>query len=255
MIFYVYHIKKFKKVGCTTNIKKRVITQQGLEKKDFSILYSTTNKIEASYIERYYQIKLNYKKDKNLYHKLKINKMTNFHITDQTITLKYTNNQDLIGFNLPPFIIIKSKKINLLKEDLIWLKNNNFKSQINSERYVFTEAFLKYIDKKNQLSMEFTKSETIFEKIRVWAKERGIYEKGDPKTQYIKLQEEAGELAKAILNKDEEEIVDAIGDIGVVLTNLSYLCGYTIEECLESSYNVIKMRQGKMENGTFMKNK
>ena len=73
------------------------------------------------------------------------------------------------------------------------------------------------------------------------------------KTQYIKLQEEAGELAKAILNEDQEEIIDAIGDIGVVLTNLSYLCGYSIEECLESAYNVIKTRKGKMENGTFIK--
>ena len=41
------------------------------------------------------------------------------------------------------------------------------------------------------------------------------------KTQYVKLQEEAGELAKALLKNDKAEIKDAIGDIVVVLTNLA----------------------------------
>ncbi len=51
-----------------------------------------------------------------------------------------------------------------------------------------------------------------FDLIRQWAKEKGIYKSGDPKTQYVKLQEEAGELAKAILKNDEPEILDALGD-------------------------------------------
>ena len=94
---------------------------------------------------------------------------------------------------------------------------------------------------------------TKFELIREWAKEKGIYEKGDPKTQYIKLQEEAGELAKSLLKNDEEEIIDALGDCVVVLVNLSELCGYRLEDCIDSAYNVIKNRTGKMENGTFKK--
>lgn len=92
-----------------------------------------------------------------------------------------------------------------------------------------------------------------FEKIREWAKERGIYEKGNSHTQYVKLQEEAGELAKAILNDDKPEIIDAIGDIVVVLTNLAHLEGLDIEDCIDSAYDVIKNRTGKMENGTFKK--
>jgi NTP pyrophosphatase (non-canonical NTP hydrolase) len=92
-----------------------------------------------------------------------------------------------------------------------------------------------------------------FEKIRAWAQERGIYDKGDTKTQYVKLQEETGELAKAILKSDKPEIIDAIGDIVVVLTNLAHLEGLDIEDCIDSAYNVIKNRTGKMENGTFKK--
>ena len=93
-----------------------------------------------------------------------------------------------------------------------------------------------------------------FDKIRNWAQERGIYEKGDPKTQYLKLQEECGELSKAILNNDEAEIIDAIGDCVVVLTNLAKLCGFKIEDCIDSAYNEIQNRKGKMINGTFVKN-
>ncbi len=92
-----------------------------------------------------------------------------------------------------------------------------------------------------------------FQSIRDWASERGIYEKGDPKTQFLKLQEEVGELAKAILKNDDVEIVDAIGDCVVVLTNLSELTGYRIEDCINSAYEVIAKRKGSMINGTFVK--
>tara|TARA_B110000037_G_C17029397_1_gene468799 strand:- start:145 stop:651 length:507 start_codon:yes stop_codon:yes gene_type:complete len=92
-----------------------------------------------------------------------------------------------------------------------------------------------------------------FQPVRNWAKKRGIFEKGDSKTQYVKLQEEAGELAKAILKNDQEEIIDALGDCFVVLVNLSELCGYKLEECINSAYKIIKDRQGQMNNGTFTK--
>lgn len=92
-----------------------------------------------------------------------------------------------------------------------------------------------------------------FESIRQWAEQRGIYEKGDPKTQYLKLVEETGELAKAILKNDEEEFVDAIGDCVVVLTNLAKLKGYNIEDCINSAYQQIANRKGEMKNGTFVK--
>jgi len=102
---------------------------------------------------------------------------------------------------------------------------------------------------------------TKFELIREWASNKGIYEKGDVKTQYVKFQEEAGELAKAIMKDDYDEFVDAIGDCVVVLTNLAELGNkyfdnkdkISIEKCVDSAYEVIKNRAGKMENGTFKK--
>lgn len=92
-----------------------------------------------------------------------------------------------------------------------------------------------------------------FDPIRNWASEKGIYKKGDPKTQYLKLMEEAGELAKALLTNDEPEIIDALGDCTVVLVNLAKLAGYNLEDCINTAYDVIKGRKGKMENGTFVK--
>ena len=40
----------------------------------------------------------------------------------------------------------------------------------------------------------------------------------------------------------------------VVLTSLSYFSGFTIEEAIESAYNEIKNREGKIINNTFVKN-
>jgi len=93
----------------------------------------------------------------------------------------------------------------------------------------------------------------IFDCIREWADERGLYDKGDPKTQYIKLMEETGEIGRALLKEDTNEIVDGIGDAVVVLTNLAELIGVPIEECIQSAYDVIAKRTGKMINGTFVK--
>lgn len=94
-----------------------------------------------------------------------------------------------------------------------------------------------------------------FEPIREWAQNRGLYEKGDEKTQFIKLVEEMGELSMSILKRNDEEFKDAIGDCVVVLTNLAKIKGFNIEDCINGSYDVIAKRTGQMINGTFVKDK
>ena len=93
----------------------------------------------------------------------------------------------------------------------------------------------------------------MFNRIRTWAETRGLYDKGNTMTQYVKLQEEAGELAKALLKDDQPEVIDAIGDMVVVLTNLAHQRGVSIEKCINDAYKVISKRKGKMVNGTFVK--
>lgn len=92
-----------------------------------------------------------------------------------------------------------------------------------------------------------------FNSIRRWASNKELHIKGDPKTQLIKLQEEVGELAKAILKSDEEEFKDSIGDCIIVLTNLAFISNIKVEDCINDAYNVISKRTGKMQNGTFVK--
>jgi NTP pyrophosphatase (non-canonical NTP hydrolase) len=93
----------------------------------------------------------------------------------------------------------------------------------------------------------------IFNRIREWALKKGIYNKSDSFAQYSKLMEENGELGEALMRRNKDEIIDAIGDMVVVLTNIAHLEGYYIEDCIESSYNVISKRKGKMVDGLFIK--
>ena len=92
-----------------------------------------------------------------------------------------------------------------------------------------------------------------FDLIREWAHERGLYDKGDSKTQTLKLMEEAGEICRAVLKNDKAEIIDGIGDCVVVLTNLAELNNVSIEDCIDAAYDEISNRTGKMVNGTFKK--
>jgi NTP pyrophosphatase (non-canonical NTP hydrolase) len=132
-------------------------------------------------------------------------------------------------------------------------------SMFNNDRsYVYNKAFARFYDNNNVFEKPTTvkcskKPLKMFENIRQWAEQRGLYHEGDPKTQLIKLQEEIGELAKATLENDKPEIIDAIGDMVVVLTNLAHLNGVNIETCIAEAYNVISKRTGKMVNGTFVK--
>mgnify|MGYP006303699643 CR=1 FL=1 len=90
-------------------------------------------------------------------------------------------------------------------------------------------------------------------KVLQWAKEKGILDKATPKDQMLKTVEEVGELANAIGKNDKEEIKDAIGDIAVTIIIQAELNGLDFDECLESAYEIIAKRKGKMVNGIFVK--
>ena len=140
-------------------------------------------------------------------------------------------------------------KFTVTKENIPWIMSNARTSMFNETRcYIYNKAFLESIP----VEVEPTTGAR-FDLIRQWAQERGIYDKGNSHTQYVKLMEEAGELAQALLNKDSYEIKDAIGDMVVVLTNLAVLEGMQIENCIDSAYNEIANRTGTMHNGTFVK--
>ena len=74
--------------------------------------------------------------------------------------------------------------------------------------------------------------------------------------QLKKLEEEFEELKEGIEKKDQHEVVDAVGDMTVVLILLSELAGFKFETALLAAYDVIKHRTGRMAaDGTFVKDK
>ena len=177
-----------------------------------------------------------------------MNNLKNYYVTQKSITLKGTSDKNLAGYIFPEeFKLLDNTKIKLNNEIIDFIKKNNYESQNNKERYIYTK---KLILEANHIK---NNNKNIFDNIRQWAADRNIYNKGNSKTQYIKLQEECGELAKALLEKNKPEIIDAIGDIVVVLTNLAKLENLQIEDCIKSAYNVINNRTGKIVNGTFVK--
>ena len=88
-----------------------------------------------------------------------------------------------------------------------------------------------------------------------WAEDKGIFKNGTPLAQCRKTLEEVNELEVAIINDDELEVIDALGDILVTIIIQAEMQGLNLTECLESAYNVISKRTGKMIDGQFVKDK
>ena len=86
-----------------------------------------------------------------------------------------------------------------------------------------------------------------------WAAQKGILENATTMRQAEKTHEEVLELMAAIDDDNKEEIIDALGDILVTIIIQAEMQGLKLVDCLESAYNVISKRTGRMENGQFVK--
>lgn len=102
-----------------------------------------------------------------------------------------------------------------------------------------------------------------------WANDKGILDKANPLTQLTKTEEEVAETREALfanqnnldfyynskgtLKNTQEEIKDGFGDILVTILIGCKLSGLDPLDCLETAYNVIKNRKGKMIKGSFVK--
>ena len=275
MTYAIYHIPGIK-IGVTNNIKSRVEEQQGYEPGEYEILEMSDDIDYISKRELYLQERYGYRVDRQLYKELfnnnfiELNNM-NINVTEMTTTFPCPVNKlkGQLMDNLGMTWETEAGSVVITKASIQWIMNNVKPSQYTSDRcYVYNKAFARYFDNNNYLDKRVIEAmqdkdtcdtvcddcgDNIFDCIRLWAKDKGLYEEGDPKTQYIKLMEEAGEVGRAILKEDTAEIIDGIGDMVVVLTNLAELNGVSIEDCIQEAYNVIAKRTGKMINGTFVK--
>jgi len=227
---------------------------QGYKEGEYEVLEQSTDIDYISGREIELQKSYRYKVDRQSYKNLinKNNKMK-LNSTEQTTTFPMPVSK--LKGNLMDNIGLKWETdhgtFGLDDQTINWICKNAKVSMYNVNRcYIYNKAYAsEFLETKAEEQAE----PSVYDLIRDWATEKGIYKSGDARTQYIKLMEEAGELAQALLKNDETEVIDAIGDMVVVLTNLAKLRGHNIEDCITSAYSVIKDRQGKMINGTFVK--
>ena len=285
--YYLYHIPG-KKIGVTRDLISRVVDQQGYGLDEIEVLEQSTDINYISDRELELQQSYGYRVDRQKYKDLYINKIKSntMHInaTEQTSTFPCPESKlkGRLMDNMGKTWETTHGTFEINMDTIKWIMDNVTTSQYTMERcYIYNKAFAKYFQVKghaerdayqeyfNQLTNRMNlngnwrydgvvdpviaNEATRFQKIRDWAGERGLYTKGDTKTQFCKLMEEAGELGRAVLKDDKQEFVDAIGDMVVVLTNMAHLGGTTIEECIDTAYKVISKRTGKMVNGTFVK--
>ena len=284
--YYLYHIPG-KKIGVTRDLIDRVTKQQGYALDEIEVLEQSTDINYISDRELELQLSHGYKVDKQKYKDLYINKpktKNKMHInaTEQTSTFPVPVSKlkgrlmDMMGRTWETL----HGEFEITMDTIPWIMENVKTSMYTTERsYIYNKAFAKYFQVKTRSeeaerfpfgkdayqeyldtlttrsngTLDYMKTDNRFQLIRDWAGERGLYTKGDTKTQFCKLMEEAGELGRAVLKDDKEEFVDAIGDMVVVLTNMAHLGGTTIEKCIDTAYDVISKRTGKMVNGTFVK--
>ena len=278
--YYLYHIPG-KKIGVTRDLISRVVEQQGYDLDEVEVLEQSTDINYISDRELELQQSYGYRVDRQKYKDLYINKIKpkpmNINATEQTSTfpVPVSKLKGRLMDDMGKSWLTSHGKFEINMDSIKWIMENVKTSMYTTERcYVYNKAFAKYfntpkfpfgedayqayydtLNKRATLngSMEYMKTDNRFQLIRDWAGERGLYTRGDTKTQFCKLMEEAGELGRAVLKDDQPEFIDAIGDMVVVLTNLAHLNGVTIEDCIDSAYKVISKRTGKMVNGTFVK--
>ena len=104
------------------------------------------------------------------------------------------------------------------------------------------------------------KYEELEKKVIKWADSKGIFENSTPIKQINKTQEELLETLQALVIYDMidlkhklSDVEDGIGDMLVTIIILSKMVGLDSVKCLDTAYDVIKGRKGKMVNGFFVK--
>ena len=256
-MYYLYHIPG-KKIGVTRNLNTRVTLIQGYKENEYEVLEQSDDIDYISDREIELQKSHGYKQDLHKYNKLKpkLNKMK-ITSTEQTSTFPFPKNK--LKGRLMDNIGLKWKTphgdFELTTQAISWIDHHCKPSMFNNERsFMYNKAFYEAFYSEAALNIKAPQIQDLrFDLIRNWALERDIISKGNSHTQYVKMQEECGELAQALLKKDRKEIYDAIGDIIIVLTNLATLEDMKVEDCIDYAYNEIANRKGKMINGTFVK--
>ena len=208
-MYYLYNIPG-KKIGVTCNLNSRVTLTQGYTPDEYEVLDQSDDINYISEKEIELQKSYGYKVDRKKYNELvKLNKNMNINVTEQTTTFPCPVNKlkgqllDNIGMEWKT----EHGTLHITKQTIKWIMDNVKTSMYNNNRcYVYNKAFARAYDNRDMFTepvMVQCEDDAMFSRIREWAQDGGLYDEGNPHTQYVKLQEEAGELAKALLQNDK----------------------------------------------------
>lgn len=92
----------------------------------------------------------------------------------------------------------------------------------------------------------------LIKQVEKWSMDNGLHQ-AEPSKQFLKVSEEVGEVAAALVRGDREKLQDGIGDVVVTLIILAQQNNLALYECLDMAYSEIAARKGKMVNGVFIK--
>ena len=93
----------------------------------------------------------------------------------------------------------------------------------------------------------------LIENVKNWAEDKNLLKKENSQAQMLKVLEEVGETAGALLKNKNQEIIDGLGDSFVTLIILCYQLDLEPQACLQTAWDEIKNRKGKTINGTFIR--
>ena len=269
-MYGIYIIHEKKKVGLAKDLDDR-LAQQGYTRDEVEIFQEGIADLAvARMVEKTVQQALGYTKyedgpdlvDKFLARK-KLNIVNKTHFkTFEGNTIGFPYSVEMFPKVLDTGVTLETQKgtYNASYADIVELhqaghfRKSKF-SNGNLKTYLYCKVVDNYFAKKKPEVKESRSMDELLQLTHDWADNRGILN-GRLETQTLKLGEEFGELQKAVLKDQPEEIKDAIGDIIVVLVSIAHFNGHTIADALEMAYNTISKRTGYTnDKGDFIKTK
>jgi len=165
-MYYLYHIPG-KKIGVTRDLNTRVTLIQGYSSSEYEVLdqsddidYISDKEIE---LQKSYGYKVDRKKYKNLFKKMKIN------VTEQTSTFAVPLNK-LKGHLMDNMNIkwdTSHGKFYIDMQTIQWIMDNAKVSMYNDKRsYIYNKAFADYFKTNTIMEIpDYNKSQVMFEKL------------------------------------------------------------------------------------------
>ena len=259
----IYLLTPNRKVGATSDVIRRVETEQGVKPKNYKVLHENLTLTQASNLEIQEQLTRGLNTDPQTYLEITMKNRNERDINVTKLTIGFKMNIEIFEEWLDDYLSIDMPDgTKLVFDSPIQIEALKSNARISHQPAGYPYRTFIYLDKAIEIAEWNTKEETpatygeewSIPKIEQWHKDKGILSKSSLLHQGFKIAEEYGELADAIIkDKGLDKIEDALGDMFVVMVSVAKLAGTDIDTCIQIAWDVIKERDGEMIGGDFRK--